>query len=81
MSTTSDARRMDGQLRGENQSNKQYAEQIQNESEKLDELVSQVRKAMEDGTISGLLISSKIMRATGCTVVTAEKVKAIIKGE
>jgi hypothetical protein len=65
--------------RSEKRSNAEYAAEIANEN--IDELVAQVRKAIEEGTISGTLLLSKITRVTGCTVVTAEKIKAIIKGE
>lgn len=76
-----DARRMDEQFRQIKASDKQFAAKVETESENLDKLVAQVRKSIEDGTITGTLLLSKITRLTGCEVPAAEKIKAIIKGE
>lgn len=67
--------------RNEELSDKRYDGKVASETEKLDDLVSQVRKAIETGEIKGTLLLSKISKVTGCTPDTAEKIKSIIKGE
>lgn len=67
--------------RDEETANAEYAAKITNDEKRIDKLVQQVRTAIESGEITGTLLLSKICRVTGCEVPTAEKIKAIIKGE
>lgn len=74
------AKFMDKQFKRQEESDRQYDAKVESESERLEELVSQVKKAQEDGTIKGTLLLSKITRLTRCTPATAEKIQKIIRG-
>lgn len=74
------ARFMDKQFKEQKESEKKYEERVASENEKLEDLVAQVKNAIENGTIQGTLLLRKIIQVTGCTPDIAIKIQEIIRG-